>query len=213
MLKDRKTEIKPNLGWTADLPWTFNAFSEIRRLHVIKTLQKDKLHFQTNKYKAQSQYHILPLQQENNYYVLACIFSTVFHYFRQFNCLYSPLLLFCKNCPWSNGCYLIYEPPHDKTNKVTVPPVKIQISLGVRPVWSESSLSAWRKLGSLATHWVHSEDSDQTGRMPRLIWVFAGRTLTLLVLSWGGSYHNWTLKRSQNCPCFPMLHQEMIHHW
>ena len=33
-----------------------------------------------------------------------------------------------------------------------------------------------------------SEDSDQTGRMPRLIWVFAGRILILLVLSWGGSY-------------------------
>ena len=33
-----------------------------------------------------------------------------------------------------------------------------------------------------------SEDSDQTGRMPRLIWVFAGRTLTLLVLSCCGSY-------------------------
>ena len=44
----------------------------------------------------------------------------------------------------------------------------------IRPVWSESSLSAWRKLGSLATHWVHSEGSDQTGRMPKLIWVFAG---------------------------------------
>ena len=43
--------------------------------------------------------------------------------------------------------------------------------------------SAWRKLGSLATHWEHSEDSDQTGRMPRLIWVFAGCTVTLLVLS------------------------------
>ena len=40
----------------------------------------------------------------------------------------------------------------------------------------QSSLSAWRKLGSLATHWAHSEDSDKTGRMPRLIWVFAGRT-------------------------------------
>ena len=26
------------------------------------------------------------------------------------------------------------------------------------PVWSASSLSAWRKLGSLATHWAHSED-------------------------------------------------------
>ena len=48
--------------------------------------------------------------------------------------------------------------------------------LGIRPVWSESSLSAWRKHGSLATHWVHREDSDQTGRMPRLIWVFTGRT-------------------------------------
>ena len=41
-----------------------------------------------------------------------------------------------------------------------------------RPVWSESSLSAWRKLRSLATHWAHSEDSDRNG----LIWVFAGRT-------------------------------------
>ena len=53
---------------------------------------------------------------------------------------------------------------------------------------SESSLSTWRKLGSLATHWAHSEDSDQTGGMPRLIWVFAWRTVILLVLSWGGSF-------------------------
>ena len=36
-----------------------------------------------------------------------------------------------------------------------------------RSVWSESSLSTWRKLGSSATHWAHSEDSDQTGRMPQ----------------------------------------------
>ena len=34
-----------------------------------------------------------------------------------------------------------------------------------------------------------SDDSDQTGQMPRLIWVFAGRTLTLLVLSCPGSYY------------------------
>ena len=57
------------------------------------------------------------------------------------------------------------------------------------PVWSESSLSAWRKLGSLATHWAHSEHSDQTGWMARLIWVFAGHTVILLVLSWSGSYN------------------------
>ena len=63
-----------------------------------------------------------------------------------------------------------------KPTKWHVRPAKTQISLGIRPVWSESSLSAWRKPGSLATHWAHSEESDQTGRMPRLIWVFAGRT-------------------------------------
>ena len=51
---------------------------------------------------------------------------------------------------------------------MTVRPAKTQIC----PGWPESLLSAWRKLGSLATHWAHSEDSDQTGRMPRLIWVF-----------------------------------------
>ena len=61
------------------------------------------------------------------------------------------------------------EPRHDKTNKMNVRPAKTQVSQGIRPVWSESSLSAWRKLGSLPTHWAHSEDSDQTGRMPRLI--------------------------------------------
>ena len=49
-------------------------------------------------------------------------------------------------------------------------------------------MSAWRSIGSLATNWAHSKDSGQTGRMPRLIWVFAGRTVILLVLPWGGSY-------------------------
>ena len=49
-------------------------------------------------------------------------------------------------------------------------------------------LSAWRSIGSLATHWAHSEDSDQTEWMPRLIWVFAGRTVILLVLSCRGSF-------------------------
>ena len=55
-------------------------------------------------------------------------------------------------------------------------PTKTKISLGICPVWLESSLFAWRKLRSLASHWAHSEDSDQTGQMPRLIWVFAGCT-------------------------------------
>ena len=52
--------------------------------------------------------------------------------------------------------------------------------------YDQSSLSAWRKFGFLATHWVHSKDSDQTGQMPRLIWVFAGRTCRFVgfVMCW-----------------------------
>ena len=61
---------------------------------------------------------------------------------------------------------VIHEPP--------LRPAKTQISLCIRLVWSESSLSAWTNIWSSATHWAHYEDSDQTGRMPRLIWVFAG---------------------------------------
>ena len=69
-----------------------------------------------------------------------------------------------------------YEPQHDKTNKVTVRPAKSQISLGICPVWSESSLCAqWVAKDPNFLH-AGSEDSDQSGRMPRLIWVFAGRT-------------------------------------
>ena len=35
-----------------------------------------------------------------------------------------------------------FEPWHDKTNKMSMRPAKTQISLGIRPVWSESSLCA-----------------------------------------------------------------------
>ena len=56
-------------------------------------------------------------------------------------------------------------------------PAKTQISLRIRPVWSESSLSAWRSTEPLAYHWVHRKDSDQTGRMPRPIWVFLNNLL------------------------------------
>ena len=80
------------------------------------------------------------------------------------------------------------EPRHDKTNKVTVRPAMTQISLGIRPVLSESSPYAqWVAKNPSFLH-AASEDSDQIGRMPRLIWVFAGRTATLLVLSCRGSY-------------------------
>ena len=75
-----------------------------------------------------------------------------------------------------------------KTNKMACAPSEDSDQPGHLPSLIRVLLSAWRKLGSLATHWAHSEDSDQTGQMPRLIWVFAGCTVILLVLSWGGCF-------------------------
>ena len=67
-------------------------------------------------------------------------------------------------------------------------PAKTWISLGIRPVWSESSLCAqWVAKDPSFLH-VDSEVSDQIGRIPRLIWVFTGRTLILLVLTCHGSF-------------------------
>ena len=59
-----------------------------------------------------------------------------------------------------------------KPTKWHVGPAKTQIS----PGGSESSLcDQWVATDPTFLH-ADSEDSDQTGRMPRLIWVFAGRT-------------------------------------
>ena len=44
----------------------------------------------------------------------------------------------------------------------------------------ESSLCAQWVVKNPSFLHADSEDSDQTGRMPRLIWVFAGRTAILL---------------------------------
>ena len=44
--------------------------------------------------------------------------------------------------PW----LFVFEPPHDKTNKMTVCPAKTQISLGICPVWSDFAVhmkKAW----------------------------------------------------------------------
>ena len=69
----------------------------------------------------------------------------------------------------------------------------------LRSAWA----SAQSDQSSLCAQWVakdprflhaDSEDSHQTGRMPRLIWVFAGRTTILLIL-WM-SWLKWTDKLS-----------------
>ena len=63
--------------------------------------------------------------------------------------------------------YMSYEPPRDKTNNVAMRPAKTQIRLGIRPVWSESSLCAqWVAKGpsflhadaqaDLSLRWAHT---------------------------------------------------------
>ena len=55
-----------------------------------------------------------------------------------------------------------------KPKKMTLRPAKTQISLGIR-------CAQWVAEDAMFLH-ADSEDSDQTGRTPRLIWVFDGRT-------------------------------------
>ena len=83
---------------------------------------------------------------------------------------------------------LLYPQKYHISHVMTKPTKWVSTQQRLRSDWAhaqsdQSSLSTWRNLGSLATHWVHSKDSDQTGRIPRLIWVFSGRTAILLVLT------------------------------
>ena len=66
-----------------------------------------------------------------------------------------------------------------------VRPAKTQISLGICPVWSESSLSAWRNIKSLATQWAHSKDwSDRADAQadPSLRWAHTGHFVSFVML-------------------------------
>ena len=60
------------------------------------------------------------------------------------------------------GIYKEFEPSHDKTNKMTVRPAKTQISLGIRPVWSESSLCAQWVLKD--PNFLHADSEDWSDR-------------------------------------------------
>ena len=54
------------------------------------------------------------------------------------------------------------EPPHDKTNKMTVRPGKTQIGLGIRPVWPESLLCAQRV--AMDPSFLHADSEDWSDR-------------------------------------------------
>ena len=69
----------------------------------------------------------------------------ILEYLRQYNDYLFGILV----CAMVAKCWKLlnmkktsYEPRQYKTNKVSVRPAKTQISLGIRPVWSKSWLSA-----------------------------------------------------------------------
>ena len=62
-----------------------------------------------------------------------------------------------------------------KPTKSHVRPTKTKISLGIRPVWSVFAVCL-KKARILSYPLSAKQGSDQTWRMPRLIWVFAWRT-------------------------------------
>ena len=76
-----------------------------------------------------------------------------------------------------------FEQQHDKTNKITVRPAKTQISLGIRPVWSASSLYAqWvAKVSSCGQRRLWSDWANAQAESS------LGAHAILLVLSRGGS--------------------------
>ena len=82
---------------------------------------------------------------------------------------------------------LIIEPPHDKTNKMTVHPAKTQISLDIHPAWSESLLCAqWVAKDPSFLHADSKDCSDWADAQvdPSLRW----GTCHFVGLSCDGSY-------------------------
>ena len=133
-----------------------------------------------------------PIKIESS--IMSTTFFPIISLYGSFGCLGKQS--FHLICPIAKR-YAACSPPSDASHKMsrdmTKPTMWLCAQRRLRSAWASSPpriirvFAAWRKLGSLATHWAHSEDSEQTGRVPRLIWVFAGRTLILLVLSCRGS--------------------------
>ena len=84
-----------------------------------------------------------------------------------------------------------------KPTKWHVRPAKTQISLGICPVWSVFAVrmkKAWMLSYPMSTQWrLWSDWADA-----RLIWVFAGCTVILLVLSWLIWCSSWKFESQPN---------------
>ena len=68
---------------------------------------------------------------------------------------------------------------------------KNNISLRICAVWTESSVFTYKSIGSMAIHRAPSEDSVQTARMHRLIWVYDRRTNLKVHICHRGGKSTW----------------------
>ena len=112
-------------------------------------------------------------------FVYTCLYC--FHQKVQVQCIIQSV---CQSVGWSHvivkgqssGTDTIIWATARQNKQNNVRSAKTQISLVIRPVWSESSQCA--SCVAKGPRFLHpdSEDSDQTGWMLRLISVFAGRT-------------------------------------
>ena len=92
---------------------------------------------------------------------------------------------FCWFCHEAAQIFLHFNMMHtlwclivlQKTSRSTTKQTKLPVHPAKThpPSLIKSLLLAWRNLGQLATHWAHSDGSDQIGRMPWLILVFVER--------------------------------------
>ena len=136
--------------------------------------------------------------QTSEKFWLNCIFSILWWDFVSLtsldNLLWNYLQNKKKQKQKNNANLSPHEPPHDKTNKVACAPSEDSD----QPTQSDqSSLSAWRNIGSLATHWAHNKDSDQTdlslrwAHMP-FCW-FCHEAAQMICLLWQTEAENFVL--------------------
>ena len=64
-----------------------------------------------------------------------------------------------------------YKPPLHKTYKMTCAQQRLRSAWASTWIWSGFSLPAWRTLGTLATHWAPSKDSDAQANLS-LCWAY-----------------------------------------
>ena len=124
--------------------------------------------------------------------------------------------------------HIMYEPPHDKSAKWHVYPAKTQISLGIHPVWSESSLCAqwvakdpkflhadsksedWSDLADaqadLSLHWAHSHFVGFVMRWLISYITFQHRQLSVPASSFPHSHQSVPVSKANPVTLSPATH-------